>query len=292
MSFSRHWIGIFSIFFILTVPAACIPNKQMTVGSAATLLEDVAKSANKQSDLRVIREGMPAYLMLIDGMVEAVPNNARLLITAAQAYSSFASAFVEETDKDYATALYTKAKKYALQSLEARGLQNPVLKPFEQFEKDVNALGKEDVPYMFWTATCWGGWIRLNLDSIAAVAELPRVEILMKRVLALDEQFYYGGPHLFMGIWFASRPKIAGGDLTKAQYHFEKALEFSRGKFLMTRVYYAEQYARKTLDKDLFVASLEKVLESTVDNIPELTLLNTVAHKKAKELLEHADEYF
>jgi len=292
MSFSRHWIGIFSIFFILTVPAACIPNKQMTVGSAATLLEDVAKSANKQSDLRVIREGMPAYLMLIDGMVEAVPNNARLLITAAQAYSSFASAFVEETDKDYATALYTKAKQYALRSLEARGLQNPVLKPFEQFEKDVNALGKEDVPYMFWTATCWGGWIRLNLDSIAAVAELPRVEILMKRVLALDEQFYYGGPHLFMGIWFASRPKIAGGDLTKARHHFEKALEFSREKFLMTRVYYAEQYARKTLDKDLFVASLEKVLESTVDNIPELTLLNTVAHKKAKELLEHADEYF
>jgi hypothetical protein len=292
MSISRHWIGIFSIFFILTVPAACIPNKQMTVGSAATLLEDVAKSANKQTDLRVIREGMPAYLMLIDGMVEAVPNNARLLITAAQAYSSFASAFVEETDKDYAAALYTKAKKYALQSLEARGLQNPVLKPFEQFEKDVTALGKEDVPYMFWTATCWGGWIQLNLDSIAAVAELPRVEVLMKRVLELDEQFYYGGPHLFMGIWFASRPKIAGGDLNKARYHFEKALEFSRGKFLMTRVYYAEQYARKTLDKDLFVASLEKVLESTADNPPELTLLNTVAHKKAKELLEHADEYF
>ena len=292
MRFSRNRIGFFSIFFVLAVPAACIPSKQMTVSSAAILLEDVAKSANKQSDLRVIREGMPAYLMLVDGMVEAVPNNARLLITAAQAYSSFAAAFVEETDKDYAAALYAKAKKYALQSLEVRGLKNPVSKPFEQFEKDVTALGKEDVPYMFWTATCWGGWIRLNLNSMAAVAELPRVELLMKRVLVLDEQFYYGGPHLFMGIWFASRPKIAGGDLTKAQYHFEKALEFSRGEFLMTRVYYADQYARKTLDKDLFVATLEKVLDIPVDKMPELTLLNTVAHKKAKELLEHVNEYF
>jgi hypothetical protein len=292
MRFARNWIGIFSIFFILTVPAACIPSKQMTVGSAATLLEEVAISANKQSDLKVIREGMPAYLMLVDGMVEAVPNNARLLITAAQAYSSFAAAFIEETDKDYAAALYAKAKKFALQSLEVRGLKNPASKPFEQFEEDVTTLGKEDVPYMFWTATCWGSWIRLNLNSMAAVAELPRVELLMKRVLALDEQFYYGGPHLFMGIWFASRPKIAGGDLTKAQYHFEKALEFSRGEFLMTRVYYADQYARKALDKDLFVATLEKVLEITADNNPELTLLNTVAHKKAKELLEHVNEYF
>lgn len=292
MRFSRNRIGFFSIFLVLAVPVACIPSKQMTVSSAATLLEDVAKSANKQSDLKVIREGMPAYLMLVDGMVEAVPNNARLLITAAQAYSSFAAAFLEETDKDYASALYAKAKKYALRALEVRGLKNPVLKPFEQFEENVTALGKEDVPYMFWTATCWGAWIRLNTNSMAAVAELPRVELLVKRVLALDEQFYYGGPHLFMGIWFASRPKIAGGDLNKAQYHFGKALAFSGENFLLTRVYYADQYARRALDKDLFVATLEKVLDIPVDKMPELTLLNTVAQKKAKELLEHIDEYF
>ena len=292
MSFLRNWPGIFSIFFALTIASACIPNKQMTVGSAATLLENVANSANKQSDLRVIREGMPAYLMLIDGMVEAVPDNERLLITAAQAYASFASAFVEDTDTEYARTLYEKAKKYALGALELRGLKNPVYKPFDAFEEALNRLGKEDVPYMFWTATCWGSWIQLSLDSMAAVAELPRVEALMKRVLVLDEQFYFGGPHLFMGIWFASRPKMAGGDLTRARYHFQKALEFSQGKFLMTQVYYADQYARKTFDKKLFVATLQSVLETPADIIPKLTLLNTVAHKKAKELLEQVDSYF
>jgi hypothetical protein len=272
--------------------AACIPNKQMTVGSAATLLEDVSKSANKQSDLRVIREGMPAYLMLIDGMVEALPGNARLLITAAQAYASFASAFVEDADKEYARTLYEKAKKYALRALELRGLKNPVLKPFDAFEKALIRLDRGDVPYMFWTATCWGSWIRLSLGSMAALAELPRVEALMKRVLDLDEQFYFGGPHLFMGIWFASRPKMAGGDLTRARQHFQKALEFSQGKFLMTQVYYADQYARKTFDKKLFVATLQTVLETPADIIPQLTLLNTVAHEKAKELLEQVDSYF
>ncbi|MGD2187479.1 MAG: TRAP transporter TatT component family protein [Desulfobacterales bacterium] len=292
MSFPRNWVGIFLVFFILTIPAACIPNKQMTVGSAATLLEDVAKSSYKQSDLRVIREGMPAYLMLIDGMVEGVPDNERLLITAAQAYASFASAFIENEDKDYAIALYKRAKEYALQSLQIRGLKNPVSIPFNEFKTELNDLGKDDVPYMFWTGTCWGSWIRLNLGSMAALAELPRVEALMKRVLALDEQFYYGGPHLFMGIWFASRPKIAGGNLTTAQLHFQKALEFSQNKFLMTHVYYADQYARKAFDKQLFISTLEKVLATPADRIPELTLLNTVAHKKAKKMLEQVDEYF
>ena len=292
MSFSRDWMGIFSICFTLAIATACIPNKQMTVGSTATLLEDVAISANKQSDLRVVREGMPAYLMLIDGMVEAVPNNARLLITAAQAYASFASAFIEEGDAEYARALYVKAKTYALRALALRGLKNPVSKPFEVFEEALNRLDEDDVPYMFWTATCWGSWIRLSLGSMAAVAELPRVEALMKRVLVLDEEFYFGGPHLFMGIWFASRPKIAGGDLTRAQHHFQKALAFSRGKFLMTQVYYADQYARKTFDRKLFVATLQNVLETPVDTIPQLTLLNTVAHNKAKEMLEQVDTYF
>ena len=292
MSLSRNWIGIFLIFFILTIPAACIPNKQMTVESAATLLEDVAKSSYKQSDLRIIREGMPAYLMLIDGMVEAVPDNARLLITAAQAYASFASAFVENEDKEYARVLYRRAKEYALRSLEIRGLKEPVSIPFNEFEAGLNNLGQEDVPYMFWTGTCWGSWIRLNLGSMAALAELPRVEALMKRVLVLNEQFYYGGPHLFMGIWFSSRPKIAGGDLAKAQLHFKKALAFSQNQFLMTQIYYADQYARKAFDKDLFVATLEKVLDTPADSVPELTLLNTVAHKRAKEMLEQVDQYF
>ena len=292
MRLAKNWIRIFATLFIFIVPAACVSNKQMTVGSTATLLEDISKSANKQSDLRVIREGMPAYLMLIDGMVEAVPNNARLLITAAQAYASFASAFIEDTDKDYARVLFAKAKDYGLRALEIRGLKDPATTLFNAFEAAVNRRDKDDVPYMFWAGTCWGSWIRLNLGSIAAVAELPRVETLMKRVLVLDEQFYYGGPHLFMGILFASRPQIAGGDLNKAHYHFQKALAFSQDVFLMTRVYFASHYARKTLDRELFTASLQKVLDTPADKVTQLTLLNTVARHKAQELLAQADDFF
>ena len=60
----------------------------------------------------------------------------------------------------------------------------------------------------------------------------------------------------------------------------------------MTHIYYADQYARKAFDKDLFVSTLEKVLDTPADDIPELTLLNTVAHKRAKEMLEQVDTYF
>jgi len=84
----RRFIKYTSFFFLLiTLPTACGINKTMTVASTASLLEDVARASYKQSDLKLVREGMPSYLMLIDGMVEALPENKQLLITAAQSYA-------------------------------------------------------------------------------------------------------------------------------------------------------------------------------------------------------------
>jgi hypothetical protein len=292
MGSSRRWIWISLFLLIISSQSACLYSKKVRVGTAALLLEDVAKAAAQQADLRMIREGMPAYLMLMDGMIEAWPDNEQLLIAAAQADSSFASVFVADQDKEYTKLLYEKAKDYALRSLVARGFKDPLKSSFDDFQKDVQVTNKKDVPYIFWAATCWAGWIMLNLDSIEAMAELPRVELMMRRALELDEGFYYGGPHLFMGIWYASRPAIAGGDLKKAKEHFLRALDLGQGKFLMAYVYYADNYARRALDRDLFVSTLGKVLQTPADSVPELTLVNTMAQKKAKELLSKVNEYF
>ena len=286
----RTWT--FFCLCLLFLPSACLPNKKLTVGATATLLEEVARASSKQSDLRILREGMPAYLMLIDGMIQAWPDNDQLLMAGAQSYSSFASLFVEDHEKEYANSLYARGKHYALRSLEMRGFKEPLQRPFDDFKQALKRLGKKDTPYLFWAATCWANWIRLNLDSMEALSELPRVEWMMNRVLEVDEGFYYGGPHLFMGIWFASRPKIAGGDLQMAREHFLKALDLGQGKFLMAYVYYAKYYAQKMMDRELFVSTLQKVLETPAETSPDLILVNTVAKKEAKELLGHVGDYF
>ncbi len=291
LPFSR--VGIVLLFLLLSLSLGCFPSKKMTVISAGSLLEEVAKASSNQSDLRLIREGMPSYLLLMDGMVQAWPGNDHLLIAAAQAYSSYASLYgliqdrkdqEKEEQEGYTEVLYGKARKYALKSLELRGLKKPVEIPLDDFKEGLLKLGKKDLPYLFWTATCWASWISQRLGSMDALAELPKVEALIKRVLELDETFYYGGAHLFMGIWFASRPKGFGGDLKKAQEHFLRAIEIGQGKFLMAYVYYAEYYARKAMDKDLFDSTLHYVMETPADIAPDLTLLNSVAKKKAMEL--------
>ena len=109
-----------SLFFLIALQAACGANKSMTVASTASLLEDVARASYKQSDLKLIREGMPSYLMLIDGMVEALPDNKKLLITAAQSYASYASAFIEDEDKAYAITLVCQGQDLCLKSPGAK----------------------------------------------------------------------------------------------------------------------------------------------------------------------------
>jgi hypothetical protein len=280
---------LFLLFALLT---ACATSKTMTVAATASLLEDVAKASYKQSDLNLIRRGMPSYLMLIDGMVEALPDNKRLLISAAQLYAAYASAFFQDEDNAYAGVLYTRARNYGLRALKQCGFKNPATGPFEEFEAHLHDVGKKDVPCIFWAASCWGSWIGMNQDSMEAMAELPRVELMMKKVLELDQAFYYGGAHVFMGALEASRPKVAGGDLNRARDHFLKAIELGNGKFLMTQIYYAEYYAKKAFDRELFISILKKVLETPADVAPELTLLNTVAHARARKLLDEVDEYF
>jgi hypothetical protein len=140
--------------------------------------------------------------------------------------------------------LYAKARSYGLRALEQNGFKNPLSRTFEDFETGLQIMQKKDVPYLFWAASCWGSWINLNRRSMEAMAELPRVVSMMKRVLVLDEAFYYGGAHGFMGILEASKPRMAGGDLNLARDHFLKAIDLGDGKFLMAKVYYANYYAK------------------------------------------------
>ena len=291
MKSSPTWASILLCLILLPLHSACIYSKKATVASTAGLLEEVAKSSSRQSDLRLIREGTPAFLMLMDGMIEALPDSAPLLLAAARGYSSYASTFVDEEDQEYAKVLLKQAKDYALRALEIREPRGILQSPFEDFKEALKNYGRDDLPYLFWGASCWAGWIGLSLDSMEALADLPRVEWMMRRSQEIDEGFYYGGAHLFMGILDASKPKMAGGDLEKARGHFLKAIDLGHGEFLMAYVYLARYYARQTQNKELFVSTLQKVLNTSAQIPPELTLVNTVAKKRAQELLGRVDEF-
>ena len=81
----------------------------------------------------------------------------------------------------------------------------------------------------------------------------------MERVLQLDPGYYYGERAPFQGDPLSARPEQFGGNLEKADEHFQEAMRWGQGKFLMAEVYYAQYYARQRLDRELFEKTLKHV---------------------------------
>jgi hypothetical protein len=277
---------------ILSTPA-CLPSKPARVAAVAYTAEDVAKAAAKQSDPAVVRAGTPSYLMLLDGLIEASPDNARLLLAGCQAYSTYASMLTAEADQSRTAALYARARDYGFRALSTGGdIRRALFGTLPQFSRMLQRFGKGDVPALFCTASSWAKWTAANLDNLEGLAELPLLEATMERILELDESYSYGSPHLLLGTYLAAKPAILGGDTAKAKRHFDRALALADGKFLAAKVLYARYYLTRIQDRELFVETLEEVLNAPADTVPELTLSNVTAKEQAKELLEKTDEYF
>ena len=185
----RTSLALCSLWLLLSA-GGCIPGKQARVAAVAYTAEDVLRAAAKQSDSTIVRDGSPAYIMLMDGLIEAYPRNVNLLTAGCQAYTVYASSFVEDDDPGKAAILYSKAKKYGFRALSLRrDFQQAVWGNPNEFVVFLRDFTQEDVPALFWTSSAWAKWIHLNLDSVEALADVPMLEATMQRVIELDGGF-------------------------------------------------------------------------------------------------------
>ena len=94
MSFPRENLVFLWSLSLLLVSGGCAPTKPTRVAAVAYTAEDVFLAASKQSDPTIVRAGTPAYLMLVDGLIEAYPDNSELLIAGCQAYTAYALSLI------------------------------------------------------------------------------------------------------------------------------------------------------------------------------------------------------
>jgi predicted anti-sigma-YlaC factor YlaD len=83
-----------------------------------------------------------------------------------------------------------------------------------------------------------------------------------------------------------------GGDPSKVDAHFKKALEKSKGKLAGPYVSYAQAVAIPAQDYEAFQSCLQQALAIDVDEDPENRLANIISIKKAREILARKGDYF
>jgi hypothetical protein len=287
-----HYCGVAVLLAACAQLGGC-STAQLVARGASPLIDNGVIAMNRESDLEIARMSMPANLKMIEALLLADPENTAYRLQAAMGFYGYAVGFVEDDDPERATDLYRRAFDYARAVLATQGVSTAQLEGTPaQLDAALAKLDARAVPAMFWTASAWGKWIEHQLDDPARLAELPQVEALMRRVLALDETYYHAGAHVFFGVYYGGRAPMFGGDFVRSAHHFDEAARINRHHLLLVEVYRAQYLLRQMADRVAFHAALTQVVDAPASSDADLSLANAIAKKKAKNLLALEETLF
>lgn len=272
----------------LTLLSGCagIVNK-----ASQRLSANLGSAILNQDDPGTVRDAVPAYLLLLDALLEGDPKNAGTLLAAARLYEAYAGNFVDEPER--AKRMANRAFGYARRAVCERNaaLCGAIEQPFDPFAAEVAKIGAKDIDALYGLASAWAGRIQQDSGDWNAIADLPKVQLLVERVLALDPNFADGEPHMVLGVLNSLRPASLGGKPELGKAAFETAIAMSQGRNLMAKTLYAKFYARLVFDQELHDRLLNEVIASAPE-APRLTLMNVLAQQQAKALLASGKDYF
>ena len=252
--------------------------------------ETLSAAILNQSDPELVGSGMPAYLLILDGLISQHPENPALLSAGAQLFALYGSRFATP---EHAVALTDKARRYGQKRAVSRPSAGVPLAEYRLRRARGRAqqrAAQEHRATLFVRRR-----LARNLQATSAdwtaVAELPwvrgraRAHARARRDLRARRH-----PRLPRDLGLLA----AAGSRRQARRsaaHFERAIELSGGKDLSIKVEYARRYARLVFDQELHDRLLTEVLNSPTE-APRLTLFNVLAKQEAEGLLATSKEYF
>lgn len=259
--------------------------------AASGFAEDLGTAIVNQDDPELVRDGLPAYLLLLDSLAADGRPSPAVAGAGARLYAAYAVVFV--TDPARAATLGARARIYGDQALcsaqraacDLRTLQ------FPGFQVRVDAVGPRQAAPLYAWAVGSLAYVRTHADDFKALADLPKIEAVLERLAVIGEPADQPAINTFLGVLNTLRPEALGGKPERGREFFERALALAGDQDLSIKVEFARQYARLTYDRELHDRLLTEVLAAE-PRVPGFTLFNTLAQQSARDLLAGADEYF
>jgi predicted anti-sigma-YlaC factor YlaD len=258
----------------------------------------------RDDDPELVRDAVPFALKGMESLLDSRPDHKGLLTALCKGFTQYAAAFVRQDAEEAgdlavrregmerARRLLLRARGYGLRGLSA-GREGFAA---ELRENPVGAsarVGAEDVPLLYWTGAAWSLALSTSPDDPMMLADLPRIEALMRRALALDERFDDGAVHEFFVAFEGGRPEAMGGSIERAREHMERAMALSGGRKVSPLVTFAETVSVRTQDRKGFLDLLDRALAFDARSAaPEHRMANLVSQRRARWLKGRVDDLF
>ena len=299
----RSPLSLLWLCALLLVGTGC-SLKRMAVNGVANSLSEGGDVFARDDDPELVRDALPFGLKTMESLLETVPKHRGLLLSACQGYTQYAYGFIqleaeriEPTQYEEAQRLQGRALRLFLRARDfgVRGLEVPhkglASRLSVRPDSVVRVLKKQDVPWIYWTAASWGSAINLGKDRPELTADIEVVKALIQRGLELDETYEEGALHEAM-ILMEALPPAMGGSPERAQRHFARAVDLSRGQRSSPYVTFAQSVSVASQNRKEFRQLLEKALDIDPDKNPKRRLETLILQNKARTLLARQNELF
>lgn len=256
--------------------------RQAAINRVADAVAGGGSTYAADDDPELVRAAAPFSLKLTESLLAETPRHKPLLAAAARGFTQYAYAFVqqdadelEERDVAASTVLHERARRLYRRARDygMRGL----------------ALAPDDVELLYWTGAAWAAYIGLSKNDPEALADLPAVERMIDRALALDEGYERGVIHTFLISYELVRQGAKGDPAERARRHFARAVELSGGSDAAPFVALAEAVCVPAQRR----AEFEKLLDRALGvEASDNRLANLVMQRRARWLRSRTDRLF
>jgi len=298
----------FTVAICLLLMAAGCSIKKYAVNTVGDALAEGNSVYETDEDVPFVGEALPFGLKLVESLLQESPHHRGLLVTAAKGFVLYSYAYVDypaevaaDEDIERARELRTRAAKFYMRAFRygMRGLERSYPGFSGRLTADPAAAvsvihnkkrKQQDLPFLYWTAASLGLAISVSKNDAAMLARIPEVEAMLDRALELDESWDHGAFHEFQVTLAGSKP--GAPDEARIRRHYQRALELSGGKRGGLYVSLAQALAVPQQNRAEFTSLLNKALAVDPDENVEYRLVNLLAQRRARRLLERIDELF
>ena len=297
---------VFCLFF----PCCSINRMAITAVSDILTIEGNSNVFTGDQDPKLVGEALPFTIKMYESLLQENPRHRGLLRTTGSLFIMYANAFVHRPAEQLPSGKYVerqaamaRAKKLYLRGMDLlyRGLEVAHPGFIGAFRNDgsqgrlprtLAKMRKKDVPFLYWAAV--GGLSAYSLDpmDLGLGMRVPEFLAFVNRAYELDPDFNCGALDDLLLLFYASIPEALGKDLAKADLHFARALEKSKGLLASPYVSYAQAVSIPRQDYDTFKKCLDAALSIDPDADPSNRLVNVISRQKARYLLDSAALFF
>ncbi len=238
------------------------------------------------------REGVRKVAAIYENIIAIEPENFKALLALAD--FNFLVGYFYSESMDDKHAYYMKAVRYSEQAMYTNAKFRARVDAGTPLWDACDTLTKREVPAMYWWYCAAGNdWVqyRSALTRLLTFSWPKRATRVLDAALALDPAWNGGDLYQAKAVYYALAPGISGGDATKAEAFFDKAIAAGpdRPNHLYMRALY---WHVKNKNKEAFVKDLENIISRDPARLNFPYPWAAAYQRMAKKNLNDINKYF